>query len=341
MPLPSRSQERLVIHRLEHASDSSSFAEDVRFGLTSNPKTLKPKYFYDDLGSRLFEAICALPEYYLTRAESEILRTRADEIVTSLRGPVRLVELGSGSAEKTRYLIEALLARQRELHYLPIDISQASLERSSAVLLESYPGILITAYAADYFTAMSALGETIARDGRNARIMALFLGSNIGNFDPAEARAFLREVRKMLGPDDGLLIGADLKKSPAVLVPAYDDALGVTAAFNLNLLVRINRELDGDFDLKKFEHSAIYNEARGRMEVHMVSRTAHRVRIRGIDLEVEFAKGESIHTESSYKYDLEQLSELASKSGFRLEKTWLDSDERFSFNLFAAANRSS
>ena len=211
LPLPSLSQERLVIHRLEHASDSSSFAEDVRLGLTSNPKTLKPKYFYDDLGSRLFEAICALPEYYLTRA---------DEIVSSLRGPVRLVELGSGSAEKTRYLIEALLTRQRELHYLPIDISEASLERSSAVLLESYPGILITAYAADYFTAMSALGETIARDGKNARIMALFLGSNIGNFDPAEARAFLREVRKMLGPEDGLLVGADLKKSPAVLVPA-------------------------------------------------------------------------------------------------------------------------
>ncbi|HEV8483716.1 MAG TPA: L-histidine N(alpha)-methyltransferase [Blastocatellia bacterium] len=341
MSLPSRSQDRLVIHRLEHASDLTSLAEDVRAGLTSTPKTLKPKYFYDELGSRLFEAICCLPEYYLTRAESEILRTRADEIVSAVRGPVRLVELGSGSAEKTRFLIEALLARQQKLHYLPIDISDASLERSSAVLLESYPGISITAYAADYFTAISALSGTIGRDGDSVRTMALFLGSNIGNFDPAEARAFLREVRKMLGPEDGLLVGADLKKSPAVLVPAYDDALGVTAAFNLNLLVRINRELDGDFDLTKFEHSAIYNEARGRMEVHMISRAAHRVHIRAIDLEVEFEKGESIHTESSYKYDLSQLGELAAKSGFRLEKSWLDSGERFSFNLFAAANTSS
>ena len=338
MPLPSRSQERLEIHRLEHASDSSSFGEDVRLGLTSRQKTLKPKYFYDELGSRLFEAICCLPEYYLTRAESEILRTRADEIVSAVRGPVRLVELGSGSAEKTRYLIEALLARQRTLHYLPIDISEASLERSSVVLLESYPGIRITGYAADYFTAMNALSGTIARDSESARTMALFLGSNIGNFDPAEARAFLREVRRMLGPEDGFLIGADLKKSPAVLVPAYDDALGVTAAFNLNLLVRINRELDGDFDLTKFRHSAVYNEQRGRMEANMISRVAHRVRIRAIDLEVEFAAGESIHTENSYKYDLEQLGELAATSGFRLERTWLDSGKRFSFNLFAAAN---
>lgn len=336
LPLRPVSTDRLTIHRLEHASDSSSFAEDVRLGLTSSPKRLQPKYFYDDLGSRLFEAICCLPEYYLTRAESEILQTYADEIVSSIAGPVRLVELGSGSAEKTRHLIEALLNRQGELHYLPVDISDPVLERSSAVLLDSYPELRITAYSADYFTAMKALAKTVAGDGLDARTMALLLGSNIGNFNPGESRRFLREVREMLRPDDGLLIGADLKKSPEVLVPAYDDALGVTAAFNLNLLVRINRELNGEFDLKKFTHRATYVEEYGRMEAELVSRVAQRVRIRDIDLEVEFADGEAIHTENSYKYDLVQLSELATETGFRLDETWLDKQGRFSFNLFAA-----
>jgi dimethylhistidine N-methyltransferase len=336
VPLRTGSSDRLTIHRLAHASDSPSFADDVRAGLTASRKRLQPQYFYDDLGSRLFEAICCLPEYYLTRAESEILRSHAGEIVGTIKGPVQLMELGSGSAEKTRYLIEALLSRQGKLHYLPVDISDASLERSSAVLLDSYPGLRITAYAADYFTAMKALAKTVACDGRKARTMALFLGSNIGNFDPGESRSFLREVREMLRVEDGLLIGADLKKSPDVLVPAYDDALGVTAAFNLNLLVRINRELNGNFDLKKFVYRATYVEEHGRMEAHLVSLVAQTVSIRDHDLEIEFADGEAIHTENSYKYDLAQLSDLADETGFRLERTWLDEQERFSFNLFSA-----
>jgi L-histidine N-alpha-methyltransferase len=336
VPLRTSSPERLTIHRLAHTSDTHSFADDVRVGLTASPKRLQPKYFYDDLGSRLFEAICCLPEYYLTRAEREILSSHAGEIVGTIKGPVQLVELGSGSAEKTRYLIEALLDRQGKLHYLPVDISDASLERSSAVLLDSYPGLRITAYAADYFTAMKALARTVACDGRKARTMALLLGSNIGNFNPGESRRFLREVREMLKVGDGLLIGADLKKSPEVLVPAYDDALGVTAAFNLNLLVRINRELNGDFDLTKFAHRATYVEEHGRMEAHLVSLVTQRVNIRQIDLEVEFSAGEAIHTENSYKYDLPQLSELARETGFQLDKTWMDKQERFSFNLFSA-----
>jgi dimethylhistidine N-methyltransferase len=325
--------DRLTLHRLALGGDANAFAEDVRTGLTANPKVMPPKYFYDELGSRLFEAICFLPEYYLTRAESEILRLHGDEIVAALRLPARLVELGSGSAEKTRFLIEALLRHQSTLHYLPVDISDASLERSSLELLHLYANLRITAYAADYFTALRALPAAAAGE----RTIALFLGSNIGNFNPEEAAEFLREVRQVLRAEDGLLIGVDLKKSARVLVPAYDDALGVTASFNRNLLVRINRELGGDFCVEKFLHRAIYNEAQGRIEAHLVSSADQRVRINALDLEIGFAKGESIHTENSYKFTLEQLAGMAAETGFRLEKSWFDKAERYSFNLFTAA----
>lgn len=330
-----RSDDRLTIHRLTLGGDSNAFASDVRAGLTRTAKALPPKYFYDELGSRLFEAICWLPEYYLTRAESEILQTNAVEIVSSIEGPVRLLELGSGSAEKTRYLIEALLARQPDLHYLPVDISDSSLELASQRLLRLYPGLRITAFAADYFTALQALGTQVPADSR-CRTVAVFLGSNIGNFGRDESRDFLRAVRKLLRPQDALLLGADLKKSPEVLIPAYDDALGVTAAFNLNLLTRINRELDGNFDVKEFHHSAIYNDDLGRVEIHLVSRGPQIVRIRAIDLEADFEKGETIRTENSYKFDLDQLSVLARDTGFGLAKTWFDSAHLFSFNLLVA-----
>ena len=329
----STAADRFTLRRLSNGRDATSFAEDVRTGLTAHQKSLPPKYFYDALGSQLFEAICHLPEYYLTRAESEILRSNADEIVASLSGPTRLVELGSGSAEKTRYLIEALLGRQGSLNYLPVDISSASLERSSLELLQIYPRLSITAYAADYFTALEAL----AGSGKSGeRTVALFLGSNIGNFDPDGSRAFLSEVRRVLKPRDALLIGADLKKPADVLIRAYDDALGVTAAFNLNLLVRMNRELEANFDVTKFRHRATYNEELGRVEIRMVSIEQQTVLLRALDLEVSFREGETIHTENSYKFDVEQLAEMARATGFAPEKTWFDSARRFSFNLFAA-----
>jgi len=331
----SQTDDRLVIHRLAEGGDSNAFASDVRTGLSAKVKALSPKYFYDELGSRLFEAICWLPEYYLTRAEGEILRTTADEIVSSVDGSVRLLELGSGSAEKTRYLIEALLARQPELHYLPVDISDSSLELASQRLLRLYPRLRITAFAADYFTALQALAERVPA-GADCRTVAVFLGSNIGNFGRDESREFLRAVRRLLRPKDALLLGADLQKSPDVLIPAYDDALGVTAAFNLNLLERINRELGGDFDLKKFQHSANYNAELGRIEIRLVSREAQTVRIRAIELEVKFDSGETIRTENSYKFDVGQLSALAQDTGFSLDKTWFDSAHLFSFNLFVA-----
>lgn len=325
--------DRLLLHRLAFGGDANAFAKDVALGLMSNPKVMPPKYFYDELGSRLFEAICFLPEYYLTRAESEILREHADEIVASIASPARVVELGSGSAEKTRYLIEAMLRRQETLHYLPIDISDASLERSSLELLHLYSNLRITAYAADYFTALRSLKSA----DENERTIALFLGSNIGNFNSDEALNFLQEVRKVLRTGDGLLIGVDLKKSADILVPAYDDALGVTAAFNRNLLVRINRELNADFRLEYFLHRAIYNEALGRIEAHLVSTEKQVIRINALDLEIHFEQGETIHTENSYKFDLEQLATLANATGFSLEKSWFDQARRFSFNLFTAA----
>jgi L-histidine N-alpha-methyltransferase len=325
--------DRLTLHRLAPGGDARVFAEDVRLGLTANPKVMPPKYFYDELGSRLFEAICFLPEYYLTRAESEILRAHADEIVAAVASPARMVELGSGSAEKTRFLIEALLRRQPTLHYLPVDISDASLERSSLELLHLYSNLRITAYAADYFTALHSLKSA----DPNERTVALFLGSNLGNFNPEEAADFLREVRNVLKAEDGLLIGIDLKKSADVLIPAYDDALGVTASFNRNLLVRINRELLADFCVEKFLHRAIYNEELGRVEAHLVSSQAQRVRIQALDLEISFDQGESIHTENSYKFDLGQLAALAEATGFALQQSWFDKAGRYSFNLFAAA----
>jgi probable methyltransferase len=330
---------RLTIHRLARASEANEFAADVRAGLTVRPKVLPPKYFYDDLGSKLFEAICRLPEYYLTRAESEILSRHAEAIIEATDGPARLIELGSGSAEKTRYLIEALLQRQPELHYLPVDISDTSLEASSHELLKTYTDLRITAYAADYFTALGALAEAEKSKRDYRRTIALFLGSNIGNLDASESRAFLRAVRRVFDAGDALLLGADLKKSANVLVPAYDDALGVTAAFNLNVLARINRELGGDFNLQKFAHRAVYNDSQGRIEMHLVSREPQAVRIRAIDLEIRFEAGETIHTENSYKFDAEQLAALARDTGFALRQTWRDGAETFSFNLLTAINR--
>lgn len=330
-----RPDDRLKIERLTQGDGSNAFERDVREGLTRNPKRLPPKYFYDDLGSRLFEAICALPEYYLTRAESEILRANAGEIVSSIAGPVRLLELGSGSAEKTRYLIEALLATQTELHYLPVDISELSLELSSQRLLRLYPGLRITAFAADYFTALEALARRVPADPTR-RTVAVFLGSNIGNFGRDESREFLRAVRRLLSPEDALLLGADLKKSPDVLIPAYDDALGVTAAFNLNLLARINRELQGNFDVRAFKHNATYNAEIGRIEIRLISLKRQTVQIRAIDLEARFDEGESICTENSYKFDLDQLSAIARETGFALARSWFDHSHLFSFNLFVA-----
>lgn len=326
---------RLRLRRLD-GLQVSSFAEDVRDGLTSSPKFLQPKYFYDELGSLLFEVICALPEYYLTRAEAEILHARAGEIAASLPGPVQLVELGSGDARKTRLLIDALLARQGGLDYLPVDISHSALEASSQDLLGTYPNLRVTAYLADYLQGLRAIQEERPARSRARHTLVLFLGSTIGNLDPAERESLLRDVRGVLQPGDGLLLGADLKKDESILLPAYDDPLGVTASFNKNLLARINREFGGDLDLRAFQHRAVYDAARGRVEMHLESTREQTVAIRSLGLTVRFAAGETIHTESSHKFDTEQIAALARDTGFDVARTWHDGARRFASFLLTA-----
>jgi len=321
----------LSIRNLVTRDPRSGLAEDVRRGLSSQPKRFLPKYFYDELGSQLFEAICLLPEYYLTRAENEILQGYAHEIVSSVNGNITLIEMGSGSASKTRLIIEAILRRQSSLLFIPVDISASALESSSRILLQSYPQLQIEAYAADYFAALTEL-----RKKSRERTLALFLGSNISNFDPAEAIKFLHALRTVLTAGDGHLLGADLKKDRQTLEAAYNDALGVTAAFNLNVLARINRELGGEFDLRNFRHLAFYNEEAGRVEIYIESCRDQSVVIKQLEIEVQFAAGEQIHTENSYKYDLSDIEHLAAQTGFRLARTWFDSEKRFSSNLLMA-----
>jgi dimethylhistidine N-methyltransferase len=324
-------EEKLLLHNLVKRDPRAGLAEDVRRGLSTKPKRFLPKYFYDHLGSQLFEAICLLPEYYLTRAENEILESYSDEIVASVAGDITLIEMGSGSASKTRLIIEALLRKQAGLLFIPVDISATALDSSSRILLQSYPQLKIEAYAADYFAGLTELSKT-----QRARTLALFLGSNISNFDADEALKFLRALRQVLSEGDALLLGADLKKDKKVLEAAYNDALGVTAAFNLNVLARINRELDGNFDLRAFQHRAFYNEEIGRVEIYIESTRAQTVTIGQLDMEVQFGEGEQIHTENSYKYDRNDIARLASETGFSHARTWLDSQERFSSNLLLA-----
>jgi L-histidine Nalpha-methyltransferase len=309
-----------------------SFADEVRAGLTASPKTLPTKYLYDDLGSALFEVITLLPEYYLTRAEASILRAHADDIIHAVGDTLEIVELGSGTAAKTRLLLDAALARQGELRYSPIDISRSALDATVQALHAEYPAIDVRPQTTDYLEGLAKF----SRDGV-ARTLVLFLGSNVGNFEPVEAQRTLRAVRHAIQRGDSLLVGADMKKDVRVLEAAYNDTLGVTAAFNKNLLLRINRELGGHFDLSAFRHRAHYNAAEGRMEMHLASIGAQQVAIDALSRDIAFEDGETIHTESSYKYDTRQIIALADATGFSLAKTWTDADASFTSNLLTAS----
>lgn len=307
---------------------AASFAEDVRAGLCASRKRLPSKYFYDALGSALFDAITLLPEYYLTRAETEILREWGWEMVRSIGNPVDFVELGSGSAVKTRILIEEALRAQRRLRYSPIDISEEALRASAVGLVESYPPLEVVAYAGDYFSILQT--NAIARPGR---VLAMFMGSNIGNYEPRDGNELLMRVAAALKPGDGLLLGADLKKDPAVLHAAYSDPTGVTAAFNLNVLARINRELGGHFDLGGFAHIAEYDENAGCVRSYLEAKRAVSVPIDALDTVVRFASGERVHTESSYKYSEEDIARLAGETGYEFIRSWNDAQGQFSVNL--------
>ncbi len=319
---------RLEIRSGPPPKDRLSFADEVRAGLSAPAKHLSSKYFYDEVGSALFDAITVLPEYYLTRAETEILRQSGWEMVRALGNPIEFVELGSGSAVKTRILIEEALRAQRSLRYSPIDISGEALRASAQALVAAYPSLNVTAYEGDYFGILGA--PQLQRPGR---VLVMFMGSNIGNYEPAQASRLMHGIAASLKPGDGLLLGTDLKKDPRVLELAYDDPAGVTAAFNKNLLARINRELGGTFDLDNFEHIACYEEERGAVCSYLQAVRKQKVRIEALDLTLTFAKGERMHTESSYKYSARDLDRLAAQSGLVLKQFWSDAQNRFRVNL--------
>jgi L-histidine Nalpha-methyltransferase len=315
---PLRSQRLSIVHLVD-SSPAESFSHLVRRGLTCRQKWLPCQYFYDEAGSRFFERICDLPEYYITRTEDAILRSHADAMVAGWdRAPV-MVELGSGSSTKTRRLIEATLEIHGALHYIPIDVSPTILEESAQQLTHDYASLHVTGYAANYRHALSALASRIRRPK-----LLVFLGSSLGNYDEADGTVLLAHIAQTMRATDRLLLGTDLAKDRAILEPAYDDAQGVTAAFNRNLLVRINRELDADFEPEAFAHLARHDARLGRVEMHLVSRREQTVRIRGADLTVSFLPGETIHTENSHKYTLTRLNDMAARAGFVEEAAWTD-----------------
>jgi dimethylhistidine N-methyltransferase len=315
-------------HGLERESQRQ-FAREVRDGLTkAGQKELPSKYLYDEVGSALYEAICLLPEYGLNRAGGRLMQRSADDLVHTLRSPVIVAELGSGNGVNTRWLLEAL-ARREQVQYFPIDISPLALSRCSQELgrIESVSLVgLERAY-------LDGLEEVATRRREGECLLVLFLGSTIGNFDRPAGEVFLSRVRRILERGDYLLLATDLEKSIPQLLRAYDDPAGVTAAFNLNLLARINRELSADFDIGKFKHSVLWNGQERRIEMHLMSQAAQRARIRVVGCEIGFRKGETIWTESSHKYNPMEVMALAQRTGFSCEQQWIDNEWPFAHNL--------
>jgi dimethylhistidine N-methyltransferase len=313
------------------------FACAVTDGLTrKGQKTLPPSWFYDEVGSALFEAITVLPEYGLTRAEASLFSKSAHDIVRTSSRPALVIELGSGTGTKTRHILAAA-ARYHSVHYLPIDISGSALD-SCVKILGGMDNVAIRPIEANYLEGVEAaleLNKESRKTGEPA--LLLFLGSTIGNFNRTEATSFLAQIRKRMQPGDYLLLGADLVKPRAKLLSAYDDPIGVTAAFNLNLLARINRELDGHFKLSQFAHQARYNDPRSRVEMHLVSRIAQEVRIDALDLTIPFSAGETIWTESSHKFRAEDISRIGNRAGWSCLRQWVESEWGFAETLFQKA----
>lgn len=328
-PAPQR-KDRYALVESDPDAALDSLAQAVADGLAERPRSLPCRFLYDERGSALFEDICDLPEYYLTRAEHQLLRDHAGEIVGQLPERLTLVELGSGSSTKTRLLIEALLRRQKSLRYVPIDISRSILEESAEALLEDYGALEIHAVAGEYQAGL----RHVRRETHVPKLIA-WLGSNVGNFERAAAGRFLGGIRDALAPDDRLLVGIDLRKDRETLEAAYDDGAGVTARFNLNLLERINRELDADFDLSGFRHYARWREDEGRVELGLECTASQRVTVKAIGLSLRVERGERIHTEDSYKYSFAEIRELAARARLSPERHWLDTSGRYSLHLLA------
>jgi dimethylhistidine N-methyltransferase len=296
-------------------------AAAVREGLTARPKRLPPWLFYDDAGSRLFDEITRLPEYYLTRTERGILSESAEEIVSRAvdQARLRIVELGAGSADKTRLLLKAAVARQGTVVYEPLDVSATALEAAQKRIEREIEGVTVAPRVEDYTQALE-----LEPPVEGERRLVLYIGSSIGNFEPAEAERLLERLRVGLDPGDGLLLGVDLVKDEATLLAAYDDAAGVTAAFNKNLLARLNRELGADFELSAFAHRAVWNGPERRMEMHLESTRAQKVAMAALGLEVCLEAGERIHTENSYKYLPGEAARMLEEAGFQPVGSWMD-----------------
>jgi len=301
------------------------FAKDVIAGLSQQPKRLPPKYFYDEVGSKLFEQITLLPEYYPTRTELRILRDRGAEIAATMPRNAALVEFGAGATTKVRLLLQNCAFGA----YVPVDISGDFLNGQADALRRDFPDLAVYPVTADFTTPFELPSEV-----KDMPKVGFFPGSTIGNFDPHEACAFLRSARAILGDGATLIVGVDLEKDERVLYEAYNDAAGVTGKFNLNVLVRINRDLGGNFDLSGFKHRAIYNRERHRIEMHLISRKAQTVRLLGNTF--SFRAGETIHTESSYKYSIERFTALARGSGWTPRASWADPDGMFSVHALVA-----
>jgi dimethylhistidine N-methyltransferase len=314
---------------------SSPIAVEVFNGLSERPKSLSPWLFYDEAGSRLFEAITELPEYYVTRTERQILSEHADEIILAAAGgrDLSLIELGAGTATKTGLLLDAVVRLQGSVTYHPIDVSETALEEARTRLEAELPEVTVEPIVADYTEGMRQNNAASAAGRR----LVLYIGSSIGNFSPADAVEVLRGVRTQLAAGDCLLLGADMVKDTDLLLAAYDDAAGVTAKFNKNLLVRINRELDGNFNPQLFRHQARWNEEHSRIEMHLESLLPQRVAVRALDMEVRFSRGETIHTENSYKFTDQRVLSLLTRAGFRLRKQWSDANRWFTVYLAATS----
>lgn len=321
----------MLVHAIP-ASPIYEFAADVRAGL-SHPKQkeLPSKYLYDEVGSALFEVISRLPEYGLTRADERLLRRHADEIVDRVAGPVAVAELGSGSGKKTRWVLEAFCRRQHTSYY-PVEISHSALVMCERELSD-IDSVSIVGFEREY---LDGLLEVAAYRKPGQHLLVLFLGSTIGNFDRLAGVRFLNQVRRILQTGDALLLGTDLEKPSAQLLGAYDDELGVTAAFNMNLLARINRDLDADFDLSQFSHVAKINPHARSVEMHLQSLQRQTVNISAAEIAVEFQEGETIWTESSHKYSVQEVARTARESGFACEAQWIDDEWPFAENLLIA-----
>ena len=310
----------------------TTFAEDVLRGLSGTPKTLSSKYFYDDEGSRLFQEIMKLPEYYLTNCESEIFQAQTEAIFRSFAngdGTFDLIELGAGDGTKTAVLVDHFLKQKADISYSPIDISQEALDALSAKFSAEFPDLKFEPRNGDYFRILESL-----RNGNGHRKVLLFLGSNIGNFNREQALEFFRDLREVMCENDLLFIGFDLQKDPRVIVSAYDDEKGVTAAFNLNLLKRINRELGADFNLEKFSHYAVYRPVECAARSFLISREKQSVHIAALNQTFHFDKWEAIFMEISQKYSLKMIESLARESGFEIKQNFFDSKNYYCDSLW-------